>query len=145
MRVQCFTILALCLSLSCTKKDNKSAESQAALTQQQQNITELKIEDLVVGEGAVAEKGQTVEVHYVGTFLDGKKFDSSIDRNQTFPFKLGAGQVIKGWDQGVAGMKVGGKRRLTIPAELAYGARGAGSVIPPNTPLLFEVSLINIK
>jgi FKBP-type peptidyl-prolyl cis-trans isomerase len=101
-------------------------------------VTSLVIEDLVVGTGATAVAGDTVTVTYVGTFLDGRQFDAG-----TFPFRLGAGQVIAGFDQGVTGMRVGGRRRLTIPANLAYGSSGNGS-IPPNTPLRFEVQLVSI-
>ena len=104
--------------------------------------TGLKFEDTVVGEGAVASKGQTVSVHYTGWLENGTKFDSSKDRDEPFVFKLGAGQVIRGWDEGVAGMKVGGARRLTIPSHLAYGDRGAGGVIPPKATLIFEVELL---
>jgi FKBP-type peptidyl-prolyl cis-trans isomerase len=104
----------------------------------------LQIEDTVAGAGAAAKAGDTVEVHYVGTFPDGRSFDSSRTRGQPFRFKLGAGQVIKGWDEGVAGMKVGGTRNLIIPPELAYGSRGAGSAIPPNATLHFEVELLRI-
>lgn len=104
----------------------------------------LKQEDLVVGSGAEAVAGKTVSVHYTGKLTDGTKFDSSLDRGDPFSFRLGAGQVIKGWDQGVAGMKVGGKRMLTIPPELGYGARGAGGVIPPNATLVFEVELLGV-
>ncbi|BEV73380.1 FKBP-type peptidyl-prolyl cis-trans isomerase [Paludibacterium sp. THUN1379] len=106
--------------------------------------TELIIEDITVGEGAEATPGKEVTVHYTGWLTDGKKFDSSKDRFQPFSFPLGAGHVIKGWDQGVAGMKVGGVRKLTIPPELGYGARGAGGVIPPNAVLVFEVELLKI-
>ena len=104
----------------------------------------LKFEDLAMGDGAAAVAGQTVEVHYTGWLESGTKFDSSVDRGDTFEFKLGAGQVIKGWDEGVAGMKIGGKRKLTIPPQLGYGARGAGGVIPPNATLIFDVELISI-
>jgi FKBP-type peptidyl-prolyl cis-trans isomerase len=106
---------------------------------------ELEIEDQVVGTGAEAKSGQTVSVHYTGWLTDGKKFDSSHDRGQPFSFKLGAGMVIRGWDQGVAGMKIGGKRKLTIPPDLGYGARGAGGVIPPNATLVFEVELLGVR
>jgi len=108
----------------------------------------LIIEDVVVGEGAAAAAGQNVTVHYTGWLTDGvmkgRKFDSSKDRSDPFAFPLGAGHVIKGWDEGVQGMKVGGKRMLTIPPALGYGARGAGGVIPPNATLLFEVELLGI-
>jgi len=105
----------------------------------------LEIEDQIVGDGDEATAGQTVEVHYTGWLTDGTKFDSSHDRNQTFSFKLGGGQVIAGWDQGVAGMKIGGSRKLTIPADLGYGERGAGGVIPPNATLVFKVELIGLS
>src|SRR3954469_3271804 len=105
----------------------------------------LAIEDLVVGDGATATAGQQVSVHYTGWLQDGKKFDSSKDRGQPFMFSLGRGEVIRGWDEGVSGMKVGGKRKLTIPAELGYGSRGAGGVIPPNATLLFEVELLAVR
>ena len=102
------------------------------------------IEDIKVGTGAVATAGQIVTVHYTGWTLDGTQFDSSVDRGTPFEFALGAGQVIKGWDQGVEGMKIGGKRKLRIPADLAYGSQGAGS-IPPNSVLVFDVELLGVK
>lgn len=106
---------------------------------------ELQIEDLRPGTGAEARAGNTVTVHYVGTLTNGSKFDSSRDRGEGFTFKLGAGQVIQGWDRGVAGMKVGQLRKLTIPSELAYGTRGFPPVIPPNSTLVFEVELLAVK
>lgn len=105
----------------------------------------LKYIDEKVGDGAEAKKGNTVEVHYTGWLKDGTKFDSSKDRGKPFAFPLGAGKVIKGWDEGVAGMKVGGKRKLIIPPELGYGKRGAGNVIPPDAELTFEVELLKVK
>ena len=108
----------------------------------------LQYEDTTVGNGAVAKGGQRVRVHYTGWLYNngqqGAKFDSSKDRNDPFVFTLGAGQVIKGWDEGVAGMQVGGTRKLVIPPHLGYGARGAGGVIPPNATLLFEVELLGV-
>jgi FKBP-type peptidyl-prolyl cis-trans isomerase len=105
----------------------------------------LKYWDLKKGSGAVAKAGDSVQVHYTGWLTEGKKFDSSVDRGSPFAFKLGAGMVIKGWDEGVAGMKVGGKRQLRIPAELGYGARGAGDAIPPNAELIFDVELLGVN
>ena len=105
----------------------------------------LKYIDTEVGTGASPTKGQTVKVHYTGTLTDGKKFDSSVDRGQPFSFKIGVGQVIKGWDEGVATMKVGGKRTLIIPPDLGYGERGAGGLIPGNATLLFDVELLDIN
>ncbi|MGH8618023.1 MAG: FKBP-type peptidyl-prolyl cis-trans isomerase [Burkholderiales bacterium] len=105
----------------------------------------LIIEELTVGAGAAATAGQHVTVHYTGWLTDGTKFDSSKDRGDPFDFPLGKGHVIKGWDEGVAGMQVGGKRKLTIPPAMGYGARGAGGVIPPNAVLVFEVELLGVK
>ena len=105
----------------------------------------LKYEDTKVGSGAEAKAGQTVAVHYTGWLTNGTKFDSSKDRGQPFTFPLGGGRVIKGWDEGVQGMKIGGVRKLTIPASLGYGAQGAGGVIPPNATLVFEVELLDVK
>jgi len=116
------------------------------------NITSLQVKDNKIGSGAEATSGKTVSVHYTGWLYDakaadrhGKKFDSSKDHGEPFSFKLGAGQVIRGWDQGVAGMKIGGTRTLVIPSDLGYGARGAGGVIPPNATLVFDVELLDVK
>ena len=121
---------------------------QAAETRAQTMTTTasgLKYVDLVVGKGASPVQGKQVKVHYIGTLENGTKFDSSVDRRQPFSFVIGVGQVIKGWDEGVMGMKVGGKRKLVIPANLGYGARGAGGVIPPNATLLFDVELLDVQ
>lgn len=117
------------------------------MSENQQTTTPsgLKYTDLETGQGEEARAGKTVDVHYTGWLENGTKFDSSLDRGRPFSFRLGGGQVIRGWDEGVAGMKVGGKRRLTIPADLGYGARGAGGVIPPNATLIFEVELLGVR
>lgn len=121
----------------CSKKEN-GMENEVTTP------TGLKYVDLVVGTGAQPTQGKTVTVHYTGTLTDGKKFDSSKDRNQPLKFVIGVGQVIKGWDEGVMTMKVGGKRKLIIPPELGYGIRGSGP-IPPNATLLFDVELLGIE
>lgn len=128
------------------------ADSPKGKITMKKTVTELEKIDTVVGQGKEAIPGSDVFVHYTGWLYDpskedgrGKKFDSSVDRNQPFDFPLGAGHVIRGWDEGVAGMKEGGKRTLIIPASLGYGARGAGGVIPPNATLLFDVELLDVK
>jgi peptidylprolyl isomerase len=134
--------LAIGLSLADDKdkKDSKTEEKTV------KTDSGLEYVDQKEGTGEAAKAGNTVSVHYTGTLKDnGKKFDSSLDRGEPFKFKLGAGMVIKGWDEGVAGMKVGGKRKLIIPTKLAYGERGAGNVIPPNADLVFEVELLKIE
>ena len=108
-------------------------------------VSGLTYEDISVGSGETASAGMHVTVHYTGWLTDGAKFDSSKDRDDPFSFSLGAGHVIRGWDEGVQGMQVGGVRKLTIPADLGYGARGAGGVIPPNATLVFEVELLGVK
>ena len=142
------------LIAGCAKKEEspvkenapaKVPEKAAAPAQTVAAVTELKIEDTTVGTGTVAEAGKTVSVHYTGWLTNGTKFDSSKDHGQPFTFQLGAGNVIQGWDQGVAGMKVGGQRKLTIPPDLGYGASGAGGgLIPPNATLVFEVELLGV-
>jgi len=134
--------LAIGLSLADEKekKDSKTEEKTV------KTDSGLEYIDQKEGTGEAAKAGNSVSVHYTGTLKDsGKKFDSSLDRGQPFKFKLGAGMVIKGWDEGVAGMKVGGKRKLIIPSKLAYGERGAGNAIPPNADLVFEVELLKIE
>ena len=119
-----------------TKEDNQSNEEKM----------ELKIEVLQEGDGeTVTKKGDTISVHYTGTLEDGTKFDSSIDRGEPFSFIIGAGQVIQGWEQGTLDMKVGEKRKLTIPSELGYGSRGAGVTIPPNATIIFDIELMDVQ
>jgi FKBP-type peptidyl-prolyl cis-trans isomerase FkpA len=141
-------LLLLAITLGCSQTPTAQAPTTASSASTSKEVTMpdgLKYTDDQVGTGAEAATGKTVSVHYTGWLLDGTKFDSSRDRNQPFSFPLGRGQVIKGWDEGVAGMKVGGKRTLVIPPDLGYGARGAGGVIPPNATLKFEVELLDVK
>jgi peptidylprolyl isomerase len=125
---------------------NSNSESeQTTSTDTVTTPSGLQYIELKEGDGATPQKGQTVVVHYTGTLENGSKFDSSRDRNRPFSFKLGVGQVIPGWDEGIASMKVGGRRQLIIPPELGYGSRGAGGVIPPNATLIFDVELLKIS
>ena len=139
-----FIALAIAVAVAGIAASAAPARAQPVTT----TSTGLGIIDTKVGTGPSPKPGQTVVVHYTGWLYEGgkrgKKFDSSVDRGQPFGFRLGAGQVIQGWDQGVAGMKVGGKRTLIIPSELGYGARGAGGVIPPNAILIFDVELLGV-
>jgi FKBP-type peptidyl-prolyl cis-trans isomerase len=156
--------LAALLVLACdaSSKPEDSAARNAAVTGSPESLTyapELKvdlsamtkqpsglyIQDITTGTGAEAASGKQVSVHYTGTLADGREFDSSRGRGQPIDFKLGVGQVIQGWDEGVAGMKVGGRRKLVIPPELGYGARGAGGAIPPNATLVFDVELMGVR
>jgi len=122
-----------------------TASGEQSNTQEVTTSSGLKYVDQVIGTGDAAVAGKTASVHYSGWLENGKKFDSSVDRGQPFSFPLGAGRVIKGWDEGVQGMKVGGKRKLTIPSDLGYGSRGAGGVIPPNATLIFDVELLAVR
>lgn len=140
-----FAAMSLALALivlggACTKKTDTASTDTA-----NSKVEGLKIEELKKGDGPVATSGKTVTVHYTGYLTNGTKFDSSHDRNQPFTFNLGSGQVIQGWEKGVEGMKVGEKRKLTIPPELGYGESGAGNVIPPNATLVFEVELLKVQ
>ncbi len=121
-----------------------SMKTEDTVLEEDTTVSELLIEDLSVGTGDTAEVGDTVEMHYVGTLMDGTKFDSSRDRGQTFSFTIGAGQVIEGWEKGIPGMKVGGLRKLTIPSDMAYGDQGAGGLIPGGATLIFEVELVSV-
>jgi FKBP-type peptidyl-prolyl cis-trans isomerase FkpA len=141
-RLSCvLAVVLLTLSLACSQSAASGQSSGKEITM----ADGLKYTDDLVGTGTEALAGKTVSVHYTGWLTDGTKFDSSKDRGQPFSFPLGAGRVIKGWDEGVAGMKVGGKRSLVIPPELGYGARGAPGAIPPNATLKFEVELLDVK
>jgi FKBP-type peptidyl-prolyl cis-trans isomerase len=134
--------LALVLTAAVVSGCDKGAGKGSAATQPADGA--LKIEDTKVGDGAVATKGKVLAVHYTGTLTDGKKFDSSLDRGQPITFPLGSGMVIKGWEQGIEGMRVGGKRKLTIPPALGYGERGKGPV-PPNATMIFDVELVSVQ
>jgi len=133
-----FVVAGLCIAPMASADDKK--EEKVIKTE-----SGLKYVEQKEGTGTAAKKGDKVEVHYTGWLKDGTKFDSSLDRGEPFEFPLGAGRVIKGWDEGVAGMKVGGKRKLIIPPDLAYGKKGAGGKIPPDAELTFEVELLKIK
>lgn len=138
--------LVLALAMAGCQKDEAGADgSQAEKGSTDVASSNLKIEDLQVGSGDSPKPGDVVSVHYTGWLENGTKFDSSVDRGEPFEFVIGQGQVIRGWDEGVMTMKEGGKRKLTIPSELGYGARGAGGVIPPNATLIFEVELLDVK
>jgi peptidylprolyl isomerase len=128
-----------------SSKETKLPGAEIGNAKIEKTASGLQYADLVVGKGSPPEKGQTVTVHYTGWLTDGKKFDSSVDRGQPFDFPLGQGQVIKGWDEGVAGMRMGGKRKLIIPPDLGYGSHGAGGVIPPGATLVFDVELLDVK
>lgn len=143
MRVRVVVFLLPLLLAGCGGESPDARDARIA--EMSQSVTSLQINDTRVGTGTQATPGRTVVVHYTGTLLDGTTFDSSRDRNQPFDFRLGAGEVIPGWDEGVKGMRVGGVRELTIPSSMAYGARGAGGVIPPNAALRFEVELLEVR
>lgn len=143
-----FLAVMLVANTSVQAKAPKSADKKAEKATDKKSTARadgLVIEDIKKGSGAEAVKGSKVTVHYTGRLTDGKEFDSSVGRGKPFSFMLGVGQVIKGWDEGVAGMKVGGKRKLTIPSEMGYGSRGAGGVIPPNATLVFDVELLSVE
>lgn len=144
MRLNRISILTLLIIIS-TLGGIMAASEMESNAQEVKMPSGLKYVDRVVGTGDEAVAGKTVNVHYTGWLENGKKFDSSVDRGQPFSFPLGAGRVIKGWDEGVQGMKVGGKRKLTIPSDLGYGSRGAGGVIPPNATLIFDVELLGVR
>lgn len=142
-------VLVVAIVYSATKT-NKAIENiqitpTVAQVNQKMEETDLKIEDIRQGQGEAVKEGDTVEVNYTGTLINGTKFDSSYDRNQTFKFTVGAGQVIQGWEKGLIGMKKGGLRKLTIPSSLAYGEQGVPGAIPPSSPLIFEIELVSVN
>ncbi len=146
-----FCVAAVTVTAAACSPAEEAQSTEQEIQMAQSNITELEKQDEQVGTGAEAVAGRPVTVHYTGWLWDeakadhkGRKFDSSRDRNEPFQFRLGGGEVIRGWDEGVAGMKVGGKRTLTIPPAFGYGARGAGGVIPPNATLIFDVELLKV-
>jgi peptidylprolyl isomerase len=151
--VEKFIVLLLLMAAvsipACSQKETKNVPEKAAQTQVATGAVTtpsgLSYTDLVKGTGAAPTSGKSVTVHYTGTLENGTKFDSSVDRGQPFMFRIGAGEVIPGWDEGVISMKVGGKRKLVIPPQLGYGAAGAGGVIPPNATLIFEVELLDVE
>jgi FKBP-type peptidyl-prolyl cis-trans isomerase len=138
-------IVVMCISSMGVGGSMSGSESSASEGKEITTSSGLQYIDQIVGTGDTATAGQTVSVHYTGWLTNGKKFDSSVDRGQPFSFRLGVGQVIKGWDEGVQGMKIGGKRKLTIPSNLGYGARGAGGLIPPHATLVFDVELLGVQ
>ncbi|ABD07631.1 Peptidylprolyl isomerase [Rhodopseudomonas palustris HaA2] len=148
-RASAMLAIAFVAALSATATLTMSTPAMSESAKTVTTPSGLKIEDATVGSGASPARGQICVMHYTGWLYEngvkGKKFDSSVDRNEPFEFPIGMGRVIKGWDEGVASMKVGGKRTLIIPPELGYGARGAGGVIPPNATLIFEVELLGVK
>jgi FKBP-type peptidyl-prolyl cis-trans isomerase FkpA len=145
-------LLAIALALSsggwgCSRRASGSGSAESKADKKSGPVAAtLMVDEVKAGEGATATKGKMISVHYTGRLTDGTKFDSSYDRGQPIDFSLGSGVVIKGWDQGIEGMKVGGKRKLTIPPDLAYGARGTpGGPIPPNATLIFDVELVGVR
>jgi len=140
-----FIVMALAMTPALAWEGMMSASEAGPNANEIVTPSGLRYVDRIVGTGDLAVAGKTTTVHYTGWLQNGKKFDSSVDRGQPFSFQLGAGRVIKGWDEGVVGMKVGGKRTLTIPADLGYGPRGASGIIPPNATLIFDVELLGIR